>query len=341
MKPWYISEGQESDVVVSTRVRLARNFDDFPFVTKMTKNDAEFIVNKCREALIDTNSTLSKNLKLYKMDELSPLDKQIMVEKHLISPNMIAYGSGSAVILSDDESISIMINEEDHIRIQCLGAGFKIDEIWKLANKIDDLIEENIKFAFDEKYGYLTCCPTNVGTGLRASVMLHLPMLNLSGKLTNIINAVTKLGMAVRGLYGEGTEATGNFYQVSNQVTLAMSEQETLEKLKGIVNQIIKEERLVRQNILDKNKIKLEDRVCRSFGIIKNAKIISTDEFMKLVSDVRLGVNLGIIKDVSLEKLNELLIMVQPANINKSFGENLGAEERDIKRAEVIKNILQ
>lgn len=339
--PWYIEMGPMGDVVMSTRIRLARNFKDYPFITKMSREQAQEIVDKCSNALIERPSAISGEMKLYKMEDMGVVDKQILVEKHLISPNMLAYGSGSAAIISNNENISVLINEEDHLRIQCLFAGMQLDEAWQLSDKVDDLIEETIEFAFDENLGYLTCCPTNTGTGLRASVMLHLPALSLSGQLSNMLASITKLGMAVRGLYGEGSEGVGNLFQVSNQVTLGVTEAETIGKLKSIVAQVVSTERNVRKSLEESNGPMLSDRVWRAFGILQNAQIMSSDEFMRLISDLRLGLSIGIINSVSIEKLNELMVNIQPASILKVYGESLTAIERDQMRAKLVRETLK
>jgi len=339
--PWYIEMGPQGDVVTSTRIRLARNLKDYPFIVKMNREQAQEIVGKCSNALIEMPSAISKEMKLYKMEDMGIVDKQILVEKHLISPNMLAHGSGSAAIISSNESISVLINEEDHLRIQCLFAGMQLSEALELADKVDDLIEESLEYAFDENLGYLTCCPTNTGTGLRASVMLHLPALALSGQLSNMLMSITKLGMAVRGLYGEGSEGVGNFFQVSNQVTLGVSEAETIGKLKSIVNQVITNERNVRKSLEESNGPMLSDRVWRAFGILQNAQIMSSDEFMRLLSDLRLGISIGIIKNVTIEKLNELMVNIQPASILKIYGEGLSAIERDQMRAQLVRESLK
>jgi len=225
------------------------------------------------------------------------------------------------------------------LRIQCILQGFKLDESWDMADKIDDLIEETIDYAYDEKLGYLTSCPTNVGTGIRASVMVHLPALTLTGQISNILNSVSKIGMAVRGIYGEGTQALGDIYQISNQVTLGQSEIEIIENIKGVAKQIISSERKAREELYKKQKIQIEDKVGRAFGILSNAKIMSTNEYMKLMSDVRLGIVLGII-DVDLDVLDRLTTQIQPANLQKIYGQPLDPYERDVKRAEYVSQQL-
>jgi len=341
MAAWYIDLGPESDVVISTRIRLARNIKQYPFPVRMKRDIGSKVIEQCKDAILNSNSIISSQFEYIPMSSLSSIDKQALVEKHLISPLMLQDVHSRGVFINNDESISIMINEEDHIRIQCIFSGLQTDKAWDLADKIDDIIEERIEYAYNPEYGYLTTCPTNVGTGMRPSVMMHLPALAITGQLNSLINAVNKLGMAVRGLYGEGTEAAGNIFQISNQVTLGLSEEETLENLLGIVRQIISQERNSRKSLMEQRRIKLEDRLLRSFGVFVNARVMTSDEFMKLLSDVRLGVILGIIQNVKLEDLNTLMVEIQPANIMKLYGENLSPDERDIRRTEIIKERLK
>ncbi|MGE4282462.1 MAG: protein arginine kinase [Clostridia bacterium] len=337
MAAWYIEKGPEGDVVISSRVRLARNFNSIPFPARMNREQGLEVIEKCKSAILGSEKPLLKEYKYVSISELDVVEKQVMVEKHLISPEMLQEAHSRGAMLSHDEKVSIMINEEDHLRIQCLFSGMQVDEAWKLSNQIDDIFEETIEYAYHENYGYLTCCPTNVGTGLRASAMVHLPALTITGYINSILNAVSKLGIAVRGIYGEGSEARGSILQISNQVTLGIPEQEVLENLKTIVNQITDQERAARNSLLKNSRLKLEDRLYRSYGIFSNARIMTSEEFMKLLSDVRLGVNLDIIKNITIETLNELMVATQPASIMQEYGRQLGPEERDVKRAELIR----
>jgi protein arginine kinase len=276
----------------------------------------------------------------YRLSELTELEKLVLVEKHLISPALAGQSRSGALILGRDENISIMINEEDHLRIQCLYPGFQIREAWEFASKIDDIFEEGVDYAFDEKYGYLTSCPTNVGTGIRASVMMHLPALALTGQINRILTAVTQVGLAVRGLYGEGSEATGNLFQVSNQLTLGLSEGEIIENLYSVARQIIAHEKAARERLLAESRPRVEDRIRRSFGILKYANIIDSKEASQRLSDVRLGVHLGLLPEVSQETLNELLVSTQPGFLQQSHGEALSPEQRDMTRARTIRSRL-
>ncbi len=340
MTSWYLDKGPEGDVVVSTRVRIARNFLDVPFPVRMTKEQGVQVIDRIQKTLFEDAELNSRQLSCIPMQGLGVVEKQAMVEKHLMSPEMLQDVHSRGIILSKDESISIMLNEEDHLRIQCLFSGMQLKNAWKQANMIDNILEKEIEYAYSEQYGYLTSCPTNTGTGLRASVMIHLPALTMIGYLNSLLTAVSKLGIAVRGIYGEGTEARGHIFQISNQVTLGVSEEETVENLKGIVRQIIEQERKARQKLIEGNQLVLEDRLYRSYGVFKNARIMTSEEFMKLISDVRLGINMGIIKDINIETVNQLMIVTQPANIMIQFGKSLTAEQRDIERAEIIRNTI-
>ncbi len=339
MPGWYVEDGPESDVVVSSRVRFARNFEEYPFPSKMTREQGQSVLNAVRDAVLN-NSSAAKNFVFIDIQQMSPIDRQALVEMHLISPDLAESQKQSGVLISKDEKISIMINEEDHLRIQCIYPGMQLDQALDLCIKVDGLLEENIRYAFDDKYGYLTCCPTNIGTGMRASVMLHLPALTMTGYIRNILDACSKIGIAVRGLYGENSEASGNMFQISNQVTLGQSEEEIASNIKNITSQIIEHERSLRDHLYKQNPYRLEDKVLRSFGLFTNARILSSEESLKLLSDVRLGVNMGIIKGISTEKLNEIMLLIQPGYLQKITGKPLSPEERDIKRAEIVRNKL-
>ncbi|KGG80117.1 ATP:guanido phosphotransferase [Caloranaerobacter azorensis H53214] len=341
MVKWLKGNNKPKDIVVSTRIRLARNIEDFLFPEIMTIESANEVINRVRDSIIEGNTILSREFDFFRTKEISPLDRQVFVEKHIISPGLISNPEKSAFLLRKDEKVTVMINEEDHIRIQVLLPGLELEKGWDLCNKIDDVIEENVKYAFDEKLGYLTSCPTNVGTGMRASVMLHLPSLVMTGHINKVLQAVNQVGLTVRGLYGEGTDASGNLFQISNQTTLGETEEEIIEKLKKIVLQIIDHEKESRQRLMNLKRIEVEDRIYRSLGILKNSRIITSKESMKLLSDVRMGIEMGIINDIDLEKINNLMILSQPASIQKYSGRGLNARERDIKRAEMIREYLK
>jgi protein arginine kinase len=338
---WMSKEGPDSDIVLSSRIRLARNFEDYKFPTLFSPDEAKEIVLKMEEIIHTSGFNKFGSMELLKIDELQPLQKRVLVEKHLISPHLAEESPFGACLLTENEEVSIMINEEDHIRIQCLFPGLQLSEALFAANEIDDWLESNIQYAFAEKHGYLTSCPTNVGTGLRASVMMHIPGLILTQQINRIIPAINQLGLVVRGIYGEGSEALGNLFQISNQITLGKSEDDIVEDLKSVVNQLISQERSAREALRKTSNIQLEDRVFRSYGILANSRIIETKEAARCLSDVRLGIDMGYIKNISKNILNELMILTQPGFLQLYAGGPLRANERDMRRATLIRERLK
>ncbi len=340
MMNWYIENGPDSDVVVSSRVRLARNFKGYPFPFRMSKEQQEEILEKTKNAIFKGNEFMQKDFSFTDISSLNTIERYALVEKHIISKEIVNNKNHSGLILSSDEKISIMVNEEDHLRIQCLESGMKMDSAWETCNRIDLLLEEDIDFAFNESLGYLTCCPTNLGTAIRVSAMLHLPALTMTGYIRTILDACGKLGIAVRGLYGENTEATGNMFQLSNQVTLGKNEEDIIKSIKNITYQIIEQERILREELYKQNKHKFEDRIFRSYGVLQNARIINTDECLKKLSDVRLGVDMGIITEIKITSINEIMLMIQPGGLQKVANKEITPEERDVIRAELIRQKL-
>ncbi len=331
---WY-KEKSNDDIVISTRIRLARNLEKYPFPNAMNSEQIKSAVTEMENSILNSNSTLSNIFKVYHIGEIGDVEKQMLYEKHLISTDMLKRPYGS-VMISNDDSMSIMLMEEDHLRLQIILGGLKLDEAYETANKVDDVIDEQVKFAFDKDFGYLTSCPTNTGTGLRASVMMHLPALTLTDNISRIISSASNLGIAVRGLYGEGSKAYGCLYQISNQITLGLSEKEIIEKLKNIVNQIADLERDARKKLYDNKKNYLEDKIWRSYGILKYARSISSKESKTLISDVIMGENMGILPIIG-ENLIELIILTEPAFIENKAGKQLTPDERDCMRAELIR----
>lgn len=329
-----MSKKAEQDVVLSSRVRLARNLSDFPFPNKMSDQQAGEIISRVRSAAGQDFTCLDLN-------GMTDLDKQALVEQHLISPALVQKKRHSAVLLSQDESVSIMINEEDHLRIQSIVPGLQLQEAYKRADQADDLLENTLSLAFDEETGYLTSCPTNAGTGMRASVMLHLPALTANHQINSLIASVGKLGFAVRGIYGEGSQAEGDLYQISNQITLGLSEQETLNHLQSITEQLIERELGLRQAMAERNRAEMCDLVWRAFGTVKYAQIMSAKEFMSLASQIRLGISMGMITHITPQHLNRMLIDVQPANLQKRCGKPLTPAERDFERAAYLRKELE
>ncbi|NIK72303.1 MULTISPECIES: protein arginine kinase [unclassified Paenibacillus] len=341
LSDWMKGVGPDSDIVISSRVRIARNLRQFPFPMLATNQQSLDVMNQL--TAIGQSGKLDPvgHFETIVLSELSELERRVLVEKHLISPNLANESRGGAVILSENESVSIMINEEDHLRIQCLYPGFQVKEAWTLANQIDDIFEEETNYAFDEKRGYLTTCPTNVGTGIRASVMMHLPALVLTQQINRILSAVTQVGLAVRGMYGEGSEALGNLFQISNQITLGQTEGEIIDNLHGVAKQIIEHERAARQRLMSESRLRIEDRVRRSYGILSYAAVMDSKESAQRLSDVRLGVDLGILDHVTSQSLNELIVMTQPGFLQQTFNEKMSADQRDYRRAELIRNQLR
>ncbi|RXZ01017.1 protein arginine kinase [Fictibacillus sp. S7] len=341
ISPWMKEEGPDSDIVLSSRIRLARNLENYNFPDFASKEESETVIRKLHEANGDQGFGNWGEFEILSLDQLKPLAKRVLVEKHLISPHLAEQSKYGAVMLNEDESVSIMINEEDHLRIQCLFAGFQLKEALKLAGELDDWLEEKVDYAFDEERGYLTSCPTNVGTGLRASVMMHLPALVITKQISRIIPAINQLGLVVRGIYGEGTEAQGNVFQISNQITLGKSEEDIVEDLRGVVLQLIQQERAARNNLQQGLKIQLEDRIFRSYGVLANSRIIQSKEAAQCLSDVRLGIDLGVIQGISRSILNELMILTQPGFLQQYANEMLNPDERDILRAALIRERVE
>lgn len=337
---WMRGEGPHSDIVISSRIRLARNLKNHPFPLLITVSEANAVVEEIKDAMAQKEIKEIADFEMIMLENLNELQRRVLVEKHLISLNLANESRKGAVALSENESISIMVNEEDHIRIQCLYPGLQLYDAWKIANQIDNLFEKKLDYAFDEKRGYLTSCPTNVGTGIRASVMLHLPALVLTGQINRIISAITQVGLTVRGLYGEGTEALGNLFQISNQITLGQTEEDIIENLHGVVNQIIEHERQARKNLLQESRNQIEDRVGRALGILSYAKIMDSKEASQRLSDLRLGIDLHLIESISSTVLNELMVMTQPGFLQQYAKEELTPEERDIRRAAIIREKL-
>ena len=334
---WYLQSGKESDVVVSSRIRLARNIIEYPFETRCSKKENEEIVNKIKEVL----PSIGYGLKLLKLKDMDDITKMSLVEKRLVSPDFVMNKNDiGAIAINEEENICIMINEEDHLRLQVFAPGFEIEELLKLMVEIDTKFGKTLNYAYNDKYGYLTACPTNVGTGMRVSVMVHLPALTITGNIQKVLHIINNFGMNIRGIYGEGSKAAGDIYQISNKQTLGVSEEEIINNMKIIVEKIIEQERLARK-YLAKHSIELEDKVYRSFGIISNCKKISSEEAREILSDVKLGTDLGIIKELDDLKVKKLYLYTKPANLQKYLGEVNDNYERDIKRAEVIKNIIK
>ena len=333
---WYDNIGPENDVAVSSRIRLARNISDIPFPSVMNDQQREEVNTLVKKALLESNTPFAKSLKFIQMKDIPENERFSMVERHIISREFVSNCENKAIIISDDESISIMLGEEDHIRIQVIKAGLDVAAAYDVAEQIDSLLCNLLDIAFDNKLGFLTSCPTNLGTGLRASVMLHLPLLKSSGEMGVLSEQIGKIGFTVRGMYGEGTKAAASLYQISNQITLGITEKNAIDNLNLITMQLIEKERKLRESL---NKIKAEDISMRAFGILSNARIISSQEMMKLLNELKLGISLGIIEKENLNPI-KLLIEGQPFMLMRKFGE-MTADERDIYRANMLREALQ
>ncbi len=334
---WMVAEGEHADIVLSTRIRLARNLQNHLFPISATFEEAKRVSEVVNQA-VDTID--NQKFTATDMADLSTLERQILVEKHLVSPQLTDPKKHGSVLLSEDETISIMVNEEDHIRVQCIYPGFQIDQAYKHADQVDSELEKSLDYAFDESFGYLTSCPSNTGTGMRASVMMHLPALTITKQIERIIPAISRLGMIVRGSYGEGSEALGNIYQISNQITLGKSEQEVLKDLESISKRLIAHEKKSRELLLSKSEVHLENRLYRALGTLTHSRILPSAEAAKCLSDVRLGIDLGIIENIDMTILNELMIFMQSGFLQQYAGEELTSDERDILRAQLFRDRL-
>jgi protein arginine kinase len=334
MSNWYKDVSIDNTIAVSSRIRLARNLKGFPFPARMTTEQRKELNLKVKEALLGSNTPFAKSLKYIDMANVPDTQKYAMVERHIISPEFANKSDDTAIILSDDESISIMIGEEDHLRIQVILAGLNLKKAYDIAERIDSLLYPSLQFAFDSKLGFLTQCPTNLGTGLRASVMLHLPALENTGEIEALAGSIGKIGFTVRGMYGEGSKSAASLYQVSNQITLGLSEKNALDNLEIITGQLIEKEQNSRKNF--KN-IELDDITFRALGVLQNARILTSNEMMILLSRVKLGVSMGIL-NISVSPI-KLLIEAQPFMLMQKYG-IMDPNDRDIYRANMIREAL-
>lgn len=337
MNKWYLNSGGEDDVAVSTRIRLARNLRAYPFEGRMTAKQKKKLLFDVKTVLENANLKNPRELHFLELEKLSREQTVSLVERHLISPAFAQDTKNEGLVLSEDESVSVMLNEEDHIRIQTLGAGLSLREMLQEANSLDDIFDASLLYAFDEKLGYLTQCPTNLGTGLRASVMLHLPALEANEVIGRISQMVSKLGLTIRGTYGEGTRVNGSFYQLSNQVTLGISEEAAVENLRAIAQQIITQERTARAA---ESGDYLEDKVFRAYGVLSSARLLSGEEFVELISMVRMGVSMGVLKGPSLGVINALINETGAATLMAHAGQKLSDGERDKLRAQLVRERL-
>ncbi len=337
---WMEGTGPYAEVAVSSRVRLARNIRDIPFPYLASNTQT----NKVRE-MICSGAAEQENkfddLHFLKMEEAENIDRHVLVEKHLISPLLAKESHNSGVFLRKDEAVSIMVNEEDHLRIQSIFPGLQLEKAWEEVDSFDNLFENKLDYAFHERYGYLTACPTNVGTGLRASVMLHVPALIKTKQFNRILGALSQVGVAVRGLYGEGTDIIGNMVQISNQITLGQSEKEIIRNLFSVTRQVIEQENAARQSLLNENREVIADQSWRALGVLKYAHLLSSQEAIQLLSDIRLGFELGLVPRIERRLLNQMLVLIRPACLQMLAGKDLDARERDQERARQIRESLK
>ncbi len=342
---WVSGKGPEAEIVFSSRIRLARNIAGLPFPSRANNTQKKEVLDRVRE--VHTQVKRLKKTTFVNMAELSVLDSQFLLERHLISQEHTSSSKEKALIVSDDEQVSIMINEEDHLRSQVILSGFDLKKCWQVLEAIDSDLEKKISFSFLSDLGYLTSCPTNVGTALRASCMMHLPALALTKRINKILELLTRISFTTRGLFGEGTQALGNFFQISNQVSLGLSEEELIDNLIGVVNQVKTQEIDARNTLLKKHKMSLEDSVWRALGILRNSRLISSREALSHLSILCLGLDLGIIENTDLsskgearEVINSLFIIIQPAHLQKIESRSLKERERDYIRAEILRKKL-
>jgi len=335
---WIRCTGPVCDIVMSSRVRLARNLASYPFSHWASKKEQETILGISKEKILSVKKL--KDSLFVEIGKLDPIDKQFLVERHLMSKEHMIDAENKGLSIGQDEVISIMINEEDHLRMQVMKSGFDLKEAWQIINDVDTELGNLLDFAYSVDFGYLTACPTNAGTGMRASVMLHLPSLVMTKQMGKVLQAITKLSLTARGLYGEGTEASGNFFQISNQVSLGHKEEDIIDNIERIIKQIVEHEQSARETLLSQNREALEDRIWRAYGTLKSAHIITSTETIDLLSLVRLGVDLGVIKQSDRTLINELFVITQPAHLQKLEKKKLGPNQRDVKRAEIIREKL-
>jgi protein arginine kinase len=328
-----------SEIVISSRIRLARNVAGSPFLSRCTRHQRQNLETKIRETIL--SAQIAPQVLYVDLDAAPEIDRQLLVERHLISKPHAAAEGARGVAIAESETVSIMVNEEDHLRIQVLRSGLQLEEAWEQINKVDDKLESTLDYAFHPRFGYLTACPTNVGTGIRVSVMLHLPALKLTGEIEKVFRAAKDMRLAVRGLYGEGTEATGDFYQISNQTTLGKTEEEIISDFKHVViPKIIDYEQHARRTLRDDRTVQLDDKVGRALGVLRSARLIASEETLLLLSHLRMGLHLGRVKDIELRTLNELFLLTQSAHLQKLQGRKLEGDVRRAARADFIRQRL-
>ena len=336
---WFDSSGPGGDIVISSRIRLARNLAGYEFRSSLSETSQAEILEKLKDVVLSLD--LGEETSFVNITEADPLEQSLLVERHLISRQHAHDTGPRGVVLAANESFTAMINEEDHLRIQVFKTGLQLKECWESINSIDDRIEQQVEYAFSPKYGYLTACPTNLGTGIRVSVMLHLPALKMTGQIEKFFNAARDMDLVVRGLFGEGTEAVGDFFQLSNQTTLGISEESIVNEFTdSIVPKIAEYESLARAELLKNNANAIDDKIQRALGVLRSARLVSSQEALFLLSQIRMGVNLGRVNDISIRTINELFMLTQPAHLQFNSGKPMDPDKRDATRAEIIRSKL-
>jgi protein arginine kinase len=336
---WLDSSGPDSDIAISSRIRLARNIANMPFPIVASKHD-KMQVAAAVENAIEQSDSLGSSFLSYDIEKLSEIDRQILLERRLVSREFIANRGGELLVVKNDESCGVMVNEEDHLRIQVLAPGLQLEHVWKIINELDNRLSGSLPYAFDEQLGFLTSCPTNVGTGLRASVMLHLPALRLSGQINAAIQGISKLGLAVRGIFGEGSDNLGNLFQISNQSTMGETEQQIIFRLSKVIRQVINHEKNSRASLMKNKRYFLLDHVGRAYGTLRRSYILSSAEALDSLSALRTGVDLGMFSSVDMRQVNELFKIIHSAHLQRFAGKALTHEERDIFRAKIVRDML-
>ncbi|MCL1843124.1 MAG: protein arginine kinase [Defluviitaleaceae bacterium] len=338
--PWYREKITDENEILSSRIRLARNIKKYPFRLKLSAEDAGAMVTEATDAVSNTqNSLLFRNLDI---ESLGKTEQSVFLEKHIVSPEFLGGNLPKGLLISDDQNVSVMLNEEDHVRIQSIKPGEGLAGAYETARHIDDLIEERVEFAFHTDYGYLTACPTNTGTGLRASYMIHLPCLSKSDLSKSVLPQIAKFGVTIRGIYGEGTAPMGSIYQISNQTTLGKSEEDIILSLQNVTRNVIAQEQKAREALLETRKNHLEDAIYRAYGILSNCRMISAKESMDLLSDIRLGYLSNLLdKPKPALQIYQIMMEIQPGHLQRNAGEEMSEQERDYLRASYLREIFE
>jgi protein arginine kinase len=338
MSPWLDGQGLHAQSVVSSRVRLARNIAGIPFAHRADTAMLKEALSLGKRAIEQADSMRTADFML--LSELNEMDRQFLVERHLISQEHAEKSATRAVVVGDNEMLSVMVNEEDHLRLQSIQSGFQVMEAWRLVDRLDDEIDRNLEYAFSYEWGYLSACPTNAGTGVRASMLVHLPALVLTGQINKVLHGISQMGLAVRGFYGEGSDVMGNLFQISNRTALGVSEIDIVQSLEKVVKQVLDYEAKAREILLRDARSQIEDKVWRAYGILKYCRKVSSQEVMSLTSAVRLGLCLGMVDSISVGGLNTMIFMSQPAHLQKRFERQMRPAERDVVRADMVRRIL-